>query len=89
MQCALRRINLDVRTIRHVERRVVGDRHFVVGLLRNHFLVRRAEARDEFVLAVNDDVGVDRRLFVIALVLGPGRNAVVVGSVFVTLVGRP
>ena len=65
MQCALRRINLDVRTIRHVERRVVGDRHLVVGLLRNHFLVRRAETGYELVLAVNHDVGVDRSVVAI------------------------
>ena len=82
-------VDLDVGSVGYVERRVVGDRHLVVGLLRHHFLVRRAEAGDEFILAVDDDVGVDRRLLDVALVLGPGRNAVVVGSVLVARVRRP
>ena len=82
-------IELDVGTVGYVERRVEGDGHLVVGLLRDHFLVGRAEARDEFVLAVDDDVGVHWRLFDIALVLVPDRDTVVVGSVLVTLVRRP
>ena len=60
-----------------------------MGTLGGHFLVRGAKARNEFVLAVDHDVGVDRSLFKVTLVLIPCRDTFVVGSVNIAHMGRP
>ena len=89
MHGARRRINLHVGPIRHVERRIISHNHVVMSSLRCHFLVRRAEARDKFILAVDHDVGVHRSLFDIALVLVPFRNTCIISTINVTFMRIP
>ena len=84
-----RRVKLDVRTIRDVERLVERHGNFVMSPLRRHFLVRRAETGYELVLAVNHDVGVDRSVVAITEVLVENRHTFVIGAVHSTFVRCP
>ena len=82
-------IELDVGTVRNVERRVEGNRHLVVRLLVDHLRIGRAESDDKFVLAIDDDIRVNRSFVLVAFVLAPDGHPRIVGSVDVALVRSP
>ena len=87
---AARLVDFHIGTVGNIERSVQGHIHFVVSLLLRHFLVRGAIPPNEFILTVNNDIGVNGDFVIdIAVILVFKRHTHIVGTVLQELMRSP